>query len=334
MKIAARQFLHDRRSTLKLAASYLIVIMVMSISFSLILYFTSIHGLEKRPPGSLISTSQYDSDHEIDEWLGRRAADNRNELTVQLTILNIVTFFVGACLSYYLARKTLQPIESVMRDQERFIADASHELRTPLTSILLSNEVALRKKDLTVNDARNLIEQNVNDINELKNLSDELLDVSIDSKQPHIQPNVDVQSLVKDGIQQVKTLADAKHIKIMQESTKIKIATDKALLQKVVVILLDNAIKYSAEHEKIRIAFTRDDKRIGIRVSDNGIGIASSDMDNIFERFFRTDTSRSQIGGHGLGLSIAAKLTAKLRGEITVNSTLGRGSQFTLWIFI
>ena len=328
------QFIEKNRTTLKLAASYLAVIMVMSVGFSLILYFTSTHDLEKRPdPATLdLTLNQHDPDHVIDDWLGRRADDNRSQLAARLLVLNSMTFVVGACLSYYLARRTLQPIEKVMRDQERFIADASHELRTPLTAILLSNEVALRTKTMKIADARRLIEQNVGDINELKTLSDELLDVSMDTREPTIQKRVSLKKLITTAVEQVAPLTKAKQMTITVEATNAHVATDKSMLIKILIILLDNAIKYSPDKSQVRISCNEGSGGVTISVIDNGMGIAAHDLKHIFERFYRTDASRSQIGGHGLGLAIAVKLVAKLHGELTVESTPKKGSTFSIWL--
>jgi len=316
--------------TFRLSASYLAIIMIMSIAFSAVFYSTSVRELAKRPnPDTYSEVYLHDPDHEINEWLQQQAENTKAGLVMNLVLLNIVALFAGSGVSYFLARKTLKPIESVMRTQERFIADASHELRTPLTSLLLTNEVTLRKKQLTVADARRSIEQNVRDLNQLKQLSDNLLDLAV-SGTVGKKKETDLSKIVLAAIDQIRPLADEHHIVLRNDVEIVPIISNEHKLTKLVVILLDNAIKYSKPHKNIYLSSEATEKHVILHIKDEGYGMAKEDMEHMFDRFYRADRSRSQASGHGLGLAIAVKIIGELGGTLTAKSTLGQGSVFSI----
>jgi len=319
--------------TFKLALSYLVIIMVMSITSSLVFYATSARELNRKPDAAYYSqTSFKDPDHELDEWLGRRADAGRGDLLMNLVTINAVILLGGSVLSYILARRTLRPIEQAMQAQNRFIADASHELRTPLTSILLSNEVALRREQLSDGDARKIIKQNIEDINYLKTLTDNLLDLTTLS---HTQPeltNTNLNDIVEAAITRVRPAADKKQIKIATTITVENLHTNKPLLEKILVILLENAVKYSQKKTVTTVSAEHRANRTLIHVQDQGEGIHKVDIPNIFNRFYRSSESRSQKNGYGLGLAIAKQIADNLGYIISIDSIYGAGSTFTIEI--
>lgn len=324
-------FTRQNAPTIKLASSYLIIIMVMSIISSLVFYSTSARELSRKPDAEYYSQTNFkDPDHELDEWLGRRANAGRDSLLINLLAINGVVLLGGSVFSYGLACRTLKPIEEAMQVQSRFIADASHELRTPLTAILLSNEMALRRKQLSSNDARNVILQNIEDINRLKTLSDELLDLTDVS---HANPQLvatGVQDIVNAAVDRVRASADEKKIKIDIRTEKFAVRTDKQMLEKILVILLDNAIKYSQEGGSISIFTEHSGEHVLLHVQDHGPGIRKEDMPHIFDRFYRANDLRSQVEGHGLGLAIAKQIADDLHCVINVDSVYESGSIFTV----
>lgn len=316
-------------ATTKLTLSYLSVIMVMSLTSSTIFYVASVTELDQAPSASY-RTKARDPDHVLDEWIGERAAEGRGALAARLGILNMVMFLGGVYLSYYLARRTLRPIERAMSDQDRFIADASHELRTPLTSLLLSNEIALRKKHLSEQDARHVIQQSIDDIKDLRELSDTLLALATRTPKALNPTTATLASIINDATKQIALPARAKNIAIIDKTVDRSIKTHAALLTKCIVILLDNAVKYSPPDTSITITNTTNGKSASISIKDEGYGIASSDVQHIFERFYRSDQSRTKTIGHGLGLSIASNYAQDLGGRLSVKSTLNKGSTFTI----
>lgn len=319
-----------RLPTFRLSVSYLAVIMVMSVGFSIVFFMTSARELD-RPAGPdyYQTVGVSDPDHDVDEWLRQRAASGRASLAVSLVLLNIVTFVLGSGASYMLARRTLRPIEATMRAQERFIADASHELRTPLTSLLLTNEVALRKKHLDDADARKYLGQNVHELGQLTKLSDELLDLAVVSE-PVERLDSQLADAVTVALAQVQPLADYKRITIHVDVSPLVITTNQSKLVKLLVILLDNAIKYSPEKTAINVWSEVKDKQTLLHVKDQGRGMSKAAMAHIFDRFYREDSSRTDETGHGLGLAIGVKLIGELGGTLSAKSATGHGATFTI----
>jgi signal transduction histidine kinase len=304
--------------------------MAMSLIFSSVFYITSLHELNKRPIADIKSTQIKDPDHALDEWIGRRSSDGRIALGIHLITLNLGALIIGGALSYWLARRTLRPIEKSLNEQDQFIADASHELRTPITSALLSNEVALKNKKLTLAHAKATIEGNIKDMQELKRLSDELLSESGESQKNITISEVDIQKTVNDAIDTVAAISHTHATIIRSEVTPYVTNTDAERLRKILVILLENAIKYSPPSSTVVVSSKQVKSGIEITVSDHGMGIDKTDLESIFDRFYRADRSRGKTIGYGLGLSIAKKLVREIGGTITVTSTLNVGSEFTI----
>lgn len=318
-----------KRSTVRLAASYLAIIMTMSISFSVVFYATSAHELERKPDAGYYERSSLDIDHEVDEWLRERAVSGRARLAVTLALLNVAALALGAALSYFLARRTLAPIEAAMDAQDRFIADASHELRTPLTSLLLNNEVALRRKKLSVRDSRQVIERNVGDLARLTALSDTLLDLAVKNEAVTLK-KLSVEHLFNTVLRDVRPLAEKKSITLRCTITEPKVTSNEARLAKLLVIFCDNAIKYSEPHTAVTLVCARRGEAVELSVQDRGVGMSKEELTHIFDRFYRADTSRSHGDGYGLGLAIAAKLAHELGATLHVESTPREGSTFTI----
>ncbi|HEY8992412.1 MAG TPA: HAMP domain-containing sensor histidine kinase [Candidatus Microsaccharimonas sp.] len=321
-----------RLSSRTLTLTFLAIIMTMSIIFSAVLYATSVHELEKRPSGDITATQPKDADRALDDWIGRRSDDSKAALAQHLIVLNIITLVLGAIVSYLLARTALRPIERALNEQDRFISDASHELRTPITAALLSNEVALKNHSLTLAQAKAVLAENVSDIQELKRLSDELLDQTNADRIHDTLHDVQLQKLVHDVVAKNEKMAHEKGIIITEKSDDIAIKTYPKTITKVLTVLIDNAIKYSADASTIVIEATDHDDDFMLRVKDEGIGISQSDQAHIFDRFYRSDASRTEHDGYGLGLSIASGLVKQMKGSITVTSKLGHGSEFIVRI--
>jgi len=248
-------------------------------------------------------------------------------------LLNLFVLVVGAALSYYLARRTLEPIENAMDAQSRFVTDASHELRTPLTSILATNEVAQRKPGLTIKQAKDTIKSNTEEIIKLQTLTDGLLSLAAQdiNSSPSYLP-VSLQDVAGEAMNFVLTAAQAKQISIQDNSPDIKVSGDHAKLVQVATILLDNAVKYSPDKSTIHIeGHTKDDHGY-LSIKDEGIGIAADDIPHIFDRFYRADQARtkSDSAGYGIGLSIARKIIEQHHGRITVTSAPGQGATFAI----
>lgn len=322
--------------------TYLSIIMLMSISFSFIFYNTYSQQLDNQlPPKSyyrnIYTTAdgvQVDiSNDNFDNFFSQRIEEGRSELIARLIWINIGTVIIGGSVSYYLARRTLKPIEESMEAQARFVSDASHELRTPITALQTTNEVALRKKSLTLAEAKDLIAHNIVEATKLKSLSDNLLNLLKQDSRKYELTSVDVQDVVSEAMGSVVNQALAKEISVNDESKPFKVMADAAALAQVLTILLDNAIKYSDDKSSITLTTQKKSSNVCINVVDHGVGIKASDMPHIFDRFYRADNSRTSIaqaGGYGLGLPIAKRIIDSLGGSISVKSVPLKGSTFTI----
>ena len=133
-------------------------------------------------------------------------------------------------------------------------------------------------------------------------------------------------------MKKITPLADMKKIQIKNTGKTEFIKGNKEMLADLLVILLDNAVKYSHESSVINIQTSTKEGYVGIDIEDNGIGISKKDLPKIFERFYRADTARSRdgYGGYGLGLPIAYNIAKLHHGNITVKSIIGKGSVFTV----
>lgn len=325
--------------TAKLALTYLGIIMLMSISFSVILYSTSARQLNlPLPPSSQMTPSiginSRPFDDQVRSAIEERFAEARDALLYRLIWLNLGVLGMGCAVSYVLARRSLQPIEQAMDAQTQFVSDASHELRTPLTVLQTTNEVALRKSKLDSRESRKLIAHNIEEVKKLRNLSNSLLDLLKSSEQETKLSIINLQDVVSESLSAIVTIAQQKNISIEDEVPRLRVYSNKILLVRVITILLDNAVKYSKDGKVIKLAAQQSDNKIYLQVIDEGIGIKASDIPHIFQRFYRADKSRSHSDsqGYGLGLSIAEKVSKQLEVKLKVESTIGKGSVFTIII--
>ncbi len=335
------------KARLKLTVWYLLIIMLVSVGFSAVIYkvltveldrFSRLQRLriERRLSGEEFTPLEPRfrntpprilTDPELVEETKRR-------LIFFLAIVNGGILVVSGGLAYFLAGKTLKPIKDMVDEQNQFISNASHELKTPLTSLKSAMEVHLRDKRLTLTDAKKLIKENIEEVNKLQSLSEGLLRLASYQK-PNNNTKFEKVSLaliIKRSIQKVKPQAVKREITIKDKSQDFEFEADRYALTDLLIILLDNAIKYSQKRKSVTITSKKTDGSILITVSDQGVGISEQDLPHIFDRFWRADSARSRdkTSGFGLGLSIAKKIAQSHRGDITVESKLGKGSAFTV----
>jgi signal transduction histidine kinase len=259
-------------------------------------------------------------------------------------------FFAGVPLvlllasvgGYFLARKSLAPIndllvqlENSLNEQQRFIADASHELRTPLAVLRGETEVALGKTRTVeeYQESLTLIQE------EAERLSRIVEDLFILARQPIQSPTalikepVSLTEVVKDCARAAQVLASRKgvRLKLENDSTSIALNADEELIKRMILNLLDNAVKYTPEGGEISLALEKHNGSAEIVVRDTGIGLSQTDQQRVFDRFYRVDKARSRaLGGAGLGLSIVRSIVEAHGGNITIDSTPRHGSTFTV----
>jgi two-component system, OmpR family, phosphate regulon sensor histidine kinase PhoR len=225
-------------------------------------------------------------------------------------------------------------IEHLEKVRQEFLSNVSHELRTPLTSILAFVETL---EDGAIDDKENnqrflgVIRKNAE---RMHLLIDDIAELSsIESGKTSIEPKeINLSSMIDDIFTNLSAKASDRKIKPQKlvEPTQ-KVWADKARLEQMLTNLIDNAIKFNREHGSVTVTCKKVDGHYLIGVRDEGEGISSEHLSRIFERFYRTDRARSrEIGGTGLGLAIVKHLARLHGGEVSVESTLGQGSIFTI----
>jgi len=257
-----------------------------------------------------------------------------DQLRRQIVFINLLVLGFGSAFSYLLAGKTLRPIERVFATQRRFISDASHELKTPLTALRTSLEVSLLDNKIG-KTATKVLQENLVDITNLQTLTENLLSLARTREGSQLERTaIPLGMIVQQATKKIVALAKQKKITLKLESDPIfNIRANEQSVLRVLIILLDNAIKYSPEKSTITITTQKQRRTGSIVITDQGIGIAPKHQVTIFERFFRVASARtksSDAGGHGLGLSVARELLAAMGGSISLKSTLGSGSTFTI----
>ena len=226
----------------------------------------------------------------------------------------------------------LARMDAAFQEQRRFIADASHELRTPLAVLRGETEVALEQERATVEYQESLAL--IKD--EAERLSRIVEDLFMLARQPVDAPSmmremVRLDEVVSDCARAAQVLATQKGLRLRIDASlpEITLHGDDEMLKRMLLNLLDNAVKYTPAGGEITIALGSQDGDARIVVSDTGIGIPAADQPRIFDRFYRVDKARSRaLGGAGLGLSIARWIVEGHGGSLSVESAPGRGSSF------
>jgi two-component system sensor histidine kinase CiaH len=258
----------------------------------------------------------------------------KRRLGLNLLVVNGVILGISALAGYFLAGKTLKPIETTMEEQKRFVADASHELRTPLTALKTSMEVALRDKKMSLKDAKKVLKSNLEDIDGLQSLSNNLLSLANlqSNGQNLVFEKVNMAEVIKKAYRKILPLAEKKSIDIRLEVKDQAIQANRESLEAMMLTFLDNAVKYTPQKGKVMIKTKTDKKYLILEIKDTGFGIPKKDLPHIFERFYRADQSRSKsrVTGFGLGLSLAQRIIEIHKGSVKVSSTLGKGTTFVI----
>ena len=319
---------------IKLTAWYLIIIMTVSISFSVAIY---------RVLNSELDRLERNETSRIERRLPNPPpvflnpevlAETKQRVEIILILINLIILAGSAYAGYILAGRTLNPIAEMIDEQNRFITDASHELRTPLTSLKAEIEVNLRDPNLSLDQTKVLLKSNLEDVNSLQILSDGLIRLTQYEKGGQKIPltTISMQQITKEAIRKVTNTAKAKHIAIVNTCHTGTIQGNATALTELLVIFLDNAIKYSTKQKTVHLTSKKTDGHIIIEIADQGVGIDEKDIPHLFDRFYRADKSRTKtnISGYGLGLAIAKQIVDQHNGHISVKSVPDKGTIFAV----
>lgn len=250
---------------------------------------------------------------------------------------DLITAFAGVALAalilvaaggFLLVRKSTEPIERSMVYMQRFMADAAHELRTPITVLRTRTEVALQqpRDAATYVSALRSIETEAHRLGEIV---DSLLVLArADSGERQVERRrVFLDDIVIDAADAARLVGKQKGVDVtVEEFEEAPIVGDAALIRQLVVILLDNALKFTDAGGLVRIRVSARDGLSTFVVEDTGIGIESDELPRAFQRFFRGDNARRRTNGAGLGLSIASWIAAEHGADISLSSERGKGT--------
>lgn len=322
-----------RSATLRLTGWYLVILMSLSIVFSVAIYNITCNEVSMRldrfqttiqqsrgfiPPDITTMTIR---DGELDK--------TQANLSIELFYVNFLILIMGGFASYYLARHHLSPIEKAHEAQSRFTSDASHELRTPLAVMKTELEVALRDKNASTADLKEILSSNLEEVDKLAKLAEMLLNLSrLDNTKLKLGPinfNKIAKNIIKDfGQPQSRIKLTSK-----RQST---IKGNEMAIADLIKILIDNALQYSPKESQININIYNQDHMVKFEITNLGPGIQPDKLQHVFERFFRADKSRTggEQKGFGLGLSLAKKIVELHDGEIIAGSIPDLETTFTV----
>lgn len=225
----------------------------------------------------------------------------------------------------------LSRIESGFTRERKFTADASHELRTPLT-VMQTILDFVREGERPAREYREALDDLAEETDRLQGLVEDLLQLARGERGlDHYREEIDLAILLADVADSLRPLAENNELRLTCDlPPSLVISGDTDQLIRLIVNLLDNAIKFT-EHGAITISAQQVDGQAVIEVADTGIGIPQEHVPHIFERFYTVETARSS-GGAGLGLSIARQIVQAHNGRIEVQSEIGRGSRFKVYL--
>lgn len=224
-------------------------------------------------------------------------------------------------------------LNSSFGQMNQFSSDVSHELRTPLTILRGEMEVALRSQR-TAEEYREVITSGLEEVERMSLMVEELLLLS-KAEHGELRLNISIvplHSLLESSFDNAMALARGRGVDIaMQGKEGVSVQGDKMRLARVLLNLVDNAVKYTPKGGRVILSLAKEGDEAYISIKDTGIGISKEDQEKIFERFYRVDKSRSrEVGGTGLGLAICKRIVEAHGGRISVESEIGKGSTFTV----
>lgn len=320
-------------ATLRLTGWYLAILMSVSILFSIAIF--QVASTEVKTRLDRFQTSFQDSNNvispmnRVENFRAEELHKSCENLSIELIYANLIVLVFGGFGSYYLARRTMHPIERAHEAQSRFTSDASHELRTPLAVMKAEIEVALRDKQPTIEELKDTLSSNLEEIDKLTKLSEMLLSLSrlehAKLKMLPVNLNRVAQDIVKD-------------FRLKPERIKItgkKLLTVKAnetALNDLIRILVDNALLYSPNDSQVHIKIQKQDDCAKFEITNLGKGISEEKMAHIFDRFYRADSSRTngEKKGYGLGLALAKNIIELHHGRISVTSEIDHETTFSV----
>lgn len=257
-----------------------------------------------------------------------------NIMSITLTCICIVGMLIIFLFYYYFAKHAIEPVKQSFLRQQELIANASHELKTPLTVARTNLELIQSDPSSTVEDNRKWLESAAYQLGRMQSLILDMLELT---KYESNKINTQREDLIINDIVEGMTLSFEaicyeKSITLDYIADEnIKVSASTAEIEKIVGILLDNAIKYTPQNGKMTLQLQKTRRYAVITLTNTGEGIPQEKIDHIFDRFYKVDSSHKDTGNSfGLGLSIAKSIVDSLKGKIKCESQLGEYTRFTV----
>ena len=325
------------KTLVRMTALYVLILAVVCLGFSGFIYRIASNEIDRTSRRQIVGFRNMFGKILLDEQQSEdlRSVESeaaRTRLGGDLLLVNFLVISSGTFLCYYLAKRTLHPIEQSMKSQERFTSDASHELRTPLASMRTEIEVAMRAPKLSIVEAKDLLASNLEEVLTLQTMTDNLLSLARNNELGEYK-KVDVSRSLKATLKKYETLFRHAKMTLSSDIQRVVMTTNTEAINQALRILLDNSLKYAGAGTECNVSFIQESQdSVVLTISDNGAGIEQSKLANIFDRFYKTDMSRtgSRASGHGLGLAIAKQLVGALKGSIEAKERDGGGLEFRI----
>lgn len=267
----------------------------------------------------------------LDELIEKANNISSQNLNLRLNVNDSTDELIEFALTF---NRMMDRIEKAYEKQNQFVSDASHELRTPISVI----QGYARMLDRWGKDDKDILQESIQAIKKesenMQDLVEKLLFIARNDKDTLVlvKNRFCISELIEELIRETVLMETNRNLESHVEP-EIMLYGDRDRIKQALRIFVDNAIKYTEPGQTISIKLTTEDNYAVVTVKDTGIGIPEEHLPNIFDRFFRVDSSRERNkGGHGLGLSIARIIVLRHGGRIKVASKLGEGARFKIYL--
>jgi len=323
-----------RSTTLRLTGWYLLILMLLSIMFSVVIYQVASSEISARLNSFQTNLQESDDGFMIRPMRmaaslqAQQVSEAKENISIELLYVNLLVFVVGGFGSYFLARRSLMPIEKAHEAQSRFTSDASHELRTPLAVMKLELETVLRDNNANTDELKEVLSSNLEEVNKLSKLAEMLLNLSRSDHSKLKSTPVNLDKLTHNIVNDFKFASDRIVIK---SKKRLIVPGDETAIAELIKVLIDNALQYSPKNSIVYIILSKQDSNAKFEITNSGPGINADKLPHIFDRFFRADSSRTNGAqkGYGLGLSLAKSIIELHGGELIASSTPNHETTFT-----
>lgn len=307
--------------------------MILSLIFSVVVYQMSANEVEFRLDRFQTNIQQSRNlapPIPIERFRIDELNNARSNLAIRLIYVNIFVLIGGGFISYFLARRSIIPIEKAHEEQSRFTSDASHELRTPLAIMKTELEVAINDKSTNTKELKQILISNLEEVNRLSKLADMLLSLSqIEKAKLDLTP-IDLNKIAIEVSKSFGINSD--RIELTTDNQPKIINGNDTAIYDLIKILVDNAVIYSTKNSPIKIVLSSNNELVKLEIINKGPGITANKMPYIFDRFYRADASRTSGDkkGYGLGLALAKKIVDLHDGKIVASSVTDDITTFTV----